>query len=132
VALAIAKVESSILLRRNARERSPRSYMGLRELKYPFHDLTINITQCGRICLDARKIHLSTVFAGQNVGVKQVADRVWMVSFMDYDLGFFDDETGHIECAENPFGAKVYLCLRYKPLPMCPEWTMGDGGQGRN
>ena len=44
--------------------------------------------------------------------VKQVADRVWMVSFMDYDLGFFDDETGRIECADNPFGAKV--------LPMSP------------
>lgn len=93
-------------------EASPRPYVGLRELEYPFHDLTITITQCGRICMGARKIHVSTVFAGQNVGVKQVADRVWMVSFMDYDLGFFDDETGRIECAENPFGAKV--------LPMSP------------
>jgi hypothetical protein len=26
---------------------------------------------------------------------------------MRYDLGFFDHETGRIECAENPFGAKV-------------------------
>jgi putative transposase len=93
-------------------ERSPRRYTGLSELEYPFHDMTITVTQCGRICLGARKIHVSTVFAGQNVGVKQVADRVWMVSFMDYDLGFFDDETGRIECAENPFGAKV--------LPMSP------------
>ena len=59
-----------------------------------------------------RKINLSTVFAGQNVGVKQVADQVWMVRFMDYDLGFFDNETGRVECAENPFNAKV--------LPMSP------------
>ena len=93
-------------------EASPRPYSGLRDLEYPFHDLTITITQCGRICMGARKIHVSMVFAGQNVGVKQVADRVWMVSFMDYDLGFFDDETGRIECAENPVGAKV--------LPMSP------------
>jgi putative transposase len=93
-------------------EASPRPYVGLRELDYPFHDLTLTITQCGRICMGARKIHVSTVFAGQTVGVKQVADRVWVVSFMDYDLGFFDDETGRIECAENPFGAKV--------LPMSP------------
>jgi hypothetical protein len=32
---------------------------------------------------------------------------------MQYDLGFFDQETGWITSAENPFGAKV--------LPMCPE-----------
>jgi hypothetical protein len=26
---------------------------------------------------------------------------------MQYDLGFFDEECGRVECAENPFGAKV-------------------------
>jgi hypothetical protein len=34
---------------------------------------------------------------------------------MQYDLGFFDEECGRVECAENPFAAKV--------LPMSPEWT---------
>jgi len=34
------------------------------------------------------------------------------VSFMRYDLGFFDHETCRIESAENPFTAKV--------LPMSP------------
>jgi hypothetical protein len=29
------------------------------------------------------------------------------VSFMQYDLGFFDQETGWITSTENPFGAKV-------------------------
>jgi hypothetical protein len=29
-----------------------------------------------------------------NVGVKQVSEKVWLVSFMKHDLGFFDDETG--------------------------------------
>ena len=92
---------------------SSRPYKGLSELEYPFHDLTITVTNCGRICLGNRKINLSTVFAGQNVGIKEVADQVWLVSFMQYDLGFFDHETGRITSAENPFGAKV--------LPMCPE-----------
>ena len=91
---------------------SPRPYTGLTELDYPFHDKTITITQCGRICIGRRKINLSTVFAGQNVGVKQVADQIWLVSFMNYDLGFFDNETGRVECAQNPFNAKV--------LPMSP------------
>jgi putative transposase len=92
---------------------SSRSYTGLTDLEYPFHDRTITVTCCGRICIGRRKINLSTVFAGQNVGIKQVSDKVWLVSFMQYDLGFFDHETGRITSAENPFGAKV--------LPMCPE-----------
>ena len=91
---------------------SPRPYRGLSELDYPFHDRTITVTHCGRICFGRRKINLSTVFAGQNVGVKEVSDRIWLVSFMDYDLGFFDHETGRLGTAENPFAAKV--------LPMCP------------
>jgi len=90
---------------------SSHPYRGLDELRYPFHDHTITVTQCGRICYGRRKINLSTVFAGQNVGIKEVADRIWLVSFMQYDLGFFDHETGRVESAHNPFEAKV--------LPMC-------------
>jgi putative transposase len=40
------------------------------------------------------KINLSTVFAGQRVGVRQVSEAIWLVSFMQYDLGYFDHETG--------------------------------------
>ncbi len=32
---------------------------------------------------------------------------VWLISFMHYDLGFFDDETGRVEVRPNPFSAKV-------------------------
>ena len=45
-------------------------------------------------------------FAGQN-GVTQVGERIWLVSFMQYDLGYFDDETCRLEPIENPFGPKV-------------------------
>ena len=92
---------------------SARPYRGLEELHYPFHDHSHIVTRCGRICFENRKINLSTVFAGQTVGVKQVADQVWLVSFMHYDLGFFDNECCRVEAAENPFGVKV--------LPMPPE-----------
>ena len=91
---------------------SPRPYAGLPELEYPFHDRTVTVTHCGRVCFQGRKINLSKAFAGQNVGIKQVSDQVWMVSFMHYDLGFFDNESGRVECAPNPFDAKV--------LPMSP------------
>ena len=76
--------------------------------EYPFHDRTIKITKCGRICIGRRKINLSVVFAGQHVGVREVADEVWLVSFMDYDLGFFDRELHKVEpVGENPFAPKV-------------------------
>jgi len=92
---------------------STRRYDGLPDLTYPFHDRTATVTRCGRICFNRRKINLSQVFAGQNVGVTQVGDRIWLVTFMQYDLGYFDDETCRLEPIENPFGPKV--------LPMSPE-----------
>jgi hypothetical protein len=54
---------------------SSRPYTGLGDLEYPFHDRTITVTCCGRICIGRRKINLSTVFAGQNVGIKEVSDK---------------------------------------------------------
>jgi putative transposase len=86
---------------------SPRQYQGLPDLDYPFHDRAVTVTTCGRICFNRQKINLSQVFAGQTVGVKQTEDRIWLVSFMDYDLGYFDDETCRLEPLANPFGPKV-------------------------
>jgi putative transposase len=92
---------------------STRPYRGLEELEYPFHDWTAIITTCGRICYQRRKVNVSQVFAGQKVGVKQTDDHIWLVTFMDYDLGYFDDETCRLEPIDNPFGPKL--------LPMSPE-----------
>ena len=92
---------------------SPRPYLGLDELDYPFHDWTAVITTCGRICYQTRKVNVSQVFAGQKVGVKQVEEHVWLVTFMHYDLGYFDDETCRLEPIDNPFGPSL--------LPMSPE-----------
>jgi len=41
------------------------------------------------------------------VGIKEVHDDIWLVSFMDYDLGYFDLETRVLEPLENPLGPKV-------------------------
>ena len=91
---------------------SSRPYRGLPDLDYPLHDKAATVTTCGRICFNNQKINLSQVFAGQTVGIKQTDDRIWLVSFMDYDLGYFDDETCRLEPLANPFGPKV--------LPMSP------------
>ena len=82
-------------------------YRGLPDIEYPFHDRAATVTTCGRICFNRQKINLSQVFAGQTVGIKQTDDRIWLVSFMDYDLGYFDDETCRLEPLANPFGPKV-------------------------
>ena len=92
---------------------SDRPYRGLSELDYPLHDWASTVTTCGRICFQGRKVNLSQVFAGQQVGVRQVDEHMWLVTFMHYDLGYFDDETCRLEPIENPFGPNV--------LPMSPE-----------
>ena len=47
------------------------------------------------------------VFAGQAVGIEEVHDDIWLVSFMNHDLGYFDLETRVLEPLENRFGPKV-------------------------
>ncbi len=42
---------------------------------------------CGRICMHRKRINASTVLAGQRLGIKEVDEGVWIVSFMSYDLG---------------------------------------------
>jgi putative transposase len=48
------------------------------------------------------------------VGVREVEDQIWLVSFLDYDLGYFDNERGRVEPGPNPFTPD-------KVLTMCPE-----------
>jgi transposase InsO family protein len=86
---------------------SPRTYRGLPELSYPFHDREILVTACGRICLHRKKINFSTVFAGQIIGIKEVDDSVWLVSFMHYDLGYIDLEQRTLQPLDNPFGPRL-------------------------
>ena len=92
---------------------SPRLYKGIEPVEYPLHDRTVDVTSCGRICIGKKKIHLSQVFAGHSVGLRQVEEPIWLVSFMQYDLGFFDTISSRFEPLPNPFGAKV--------LPMSSE-----------
>lgn len=86
---------------------SPKAYRPPEEPEYPFHDRTIRVTRCGRICIGHRKVNLSTVFAGQVVGIREVDDKIWLVSFMNYDLGYFDEEEARVEPGPNPFVPEV-------------------------
>jgi putative transposase len=92
---------------------SSRIYNGLPPIEYPLHDRTIVITGCGRICIGKKKVHFSQVFAGQQVGIREVEDKIWLVSFMNYDLGYFDLESKKVEPLDDPFGSGL--------LPMSSE-----------
>jgi integrase len=47
-------------------------------------------------------------------GIREVEEQVWLVSFLDYDLGYFDTEKGRVEPAPNPF-------VPGRLLAICPE-----------
>jgi transposase InsO family protein len=86
---------------------SSRAYEGLPELDYPFHDRDILVTNCGRICMHKKKINISHVLAGQKLGIKEVDDGIWLVSFMRYDLGYIDLEQRTLQTIDNPFGTRL-------------------------
>jgi len=45
--------------------------------------------------------------AGQRVGIKEVDEGIWIVSFMQYDLGYIDLEQKTLQPLDNPFGTRV-------------------------
>jgi len=86
---------------------SARPYSGLPEIDYPFHDRDLLVTCCGRVCMHRKKINISTALAGQRLGIKEVDDAIWLISFMHYDLGYIDLEQRTLQTIDNPFGSRL-------------------------
>jgi transposase InsO family protein len=86
---------------------SSKPFFGLPELSYPLHDREALVTGCGRICMHRKKINVSTVLAGQKLGIKEVDEGIWLISFMHYDLGYIDLEQKTLQPIDNPFGTRV-------------------------
>jgi hypothetical protein len=86
---------------------SSRQCHGLPEIAYPRHDREVLVTACGRICMHRKPVNISTVPAGQNLGIKKVDDGIWLVSFLDYDLGDIDLEQKTLQPLDNPFGPRL-------------------------
>jgi hypothetical protein len=99
----------ALAMRRPADLYTParRLYQGLPELDYPLHDRDALITACGRLCLHRKKINISTLLAGQRVGIREVDEGIRLVSFMHYDLGYVDLEQSSLQPLDNPFGARL-------------------------
>ncbi len=49
----------------------------------------------------------SAPLAGQTLGIKEVDDGIWLVSFMDYDLGYIDLEQKTLQPLDNPFSPRL-------------------------
>ena len=60
-----------------------------------------------RIDEHRKKISISYTLAGQRVGIKEVDDGIWIVSFMHYDLGYIDLDQRTLQPLDNPFGARL-------------------------
>ena len=54
-----------------------------------------------------KKINISTVLAGPRLGIKEVAEGIWLVGFMTYDLGYIDLEQKTLQPIDNPFGPRL-------------------------
>ena len=54
-----------------------------------------------------KKINISTVLAGQKLGIREVDDGIWLVSFMHYDQDYIDLEQRTLQTIDNPFGTRL-------------------------
>ncbi len=84
---------------------SVKPYGGLPELDHPLHDRVYLVTACRRVCMHRKKNNISTVLAGQKVGLKEVDEGIWLVSFMHYDRGDLEQKT--LQPLDSPFGPRL-------------------------
>jgi hypothetical protein len=70
-------------------------------------DRDVNVTACGRLCLHRKRINISTVLAGQRLGIKEVDEGIWLVSFAHYDPGYFGPRAENAATPRQPFRHEV-------------------------
>jgi transposase InsO family protein len=86
---------------------SPRPFTGLPDLAYPLHDREAIVGNSGQIRLNKANVAISHVLAGQKIGLRETDDGIWLVSFMQYDLGYIDLDKCRLQTINNPFSTKV-------------------------
>jgi putative transposase len=79
-------------------QRSTRAFpTSLPEPEYPMHDLTVVVGNAGHIRLPGfgRRLpnfFVSAALRGQPVGLRELTDKTWLVSFLQHDIGELDLE----------------------------------------
>jgi transposase InsO family protein len=69
---------------------------------YPLHDATYRVASSGYVSLPTGRrtranVYVSTVLANELVGVREIDDARWLITFMDRDLGVANLETHQVE-----------------------------------
>lgn len=79
----------------------------LPELAYPLHDRDILVANSGVISLSGRHVVISSVLAGQRLGLREVENDVRLVSFRRCDLAYIDLEAKSPQTIDTPFGTRA-------------------------
>ena len=71
----------------------------LPEQNYPLHDLTRKVGPSGHVTMFARRKHvfIGSALGGETLGLREVADKRWLISFCDLDLGYVDEKANVFE-----------------------------------
>jgi transposase InsO family protein len=70
----------------------------LPEPEYPMHDVVRKVNRMGDVRMSKRnRFFLSGVLADEHVGMREIDDGRWLVSFMQLDLGHYDERARRFE-----------------------------------
>jgi hypothetical protein len=67
----------------------------------------ISLRLAGASACTAKRSKNQQVLAGQKLGIKEVDEGIWLVSFMHFDLGYIDLEQKTLQPLDNPFGPRL-------------------------
>lgn len=81
---------------------SERAYAdALREPDYPLHDVIATVSSTGSVWLPGRRCYyVARALAGQPLGLREMDDGRWLVTFMNIELGHIEDGIGFDPLAE--------------------------------
>lgn len=71
----------------------------LPDLEYSLYDFTRKVSPSGKVHLygKTKDFFLSKSLAGEKIGIREVEVGIWLISFMNINLGYVDEKTGIFE-----------------------------------
>ena len=90
------------------------------------------VAACGRICMHRKGLNISTVLAGQRLGIKEVDDGIWIAASCITISASSISNRKPCNPSTTPSAQGCHPCLRYVSLPMSPvrtlEWLVAGEG----
>ncbi len=66
----------------------------LEDPTYPLHDDTLRLDAFGQLRIGRRNFALAVPLANELVGIREISDDEWLISFLDFDLGIWTPSDG--------------------------------------